>query len=215
MAFPTTYYLVSTTGEKLTITGALIRTVTPRLFFFGKHHKFGLNANEVGGGMGGVYATGVVDAGTPANSFALTADDYHTATPAAGSVLGKHDAYAQIDPRHTAVKLDVVEFWDAVTPGFACTASVATTSGSATVTVGDTRLFTVGQGITATGVPSGARIAGIVHTGGTPAASTQLILTHQATATATVEGTFTGGNLLGAMLRRDIRMEGAAISMLS
>lgn len=213
MSFPSTWKVLSRDGELTTITGAACRTVTPRLFYKGKMHKFGLSAAEVGGGMGGAFSA-LIDGGAVSTSGVLAADPYYATVPTASTVLAKHDAYTQTDPRHTSEKLDIVEFWDAATPGFAMTCSVTTTSGSASVVVSDaSKIFTIGQGISGTGIPSGAKIIGIA-VSATPATATTLYLSHQCTGSATVEATLTGANVLATFEKRDIKQEGAAITSL-
>lgn len=85
-----------------------------------------------------------------------------------------------------------VEFWSGVIGNALPTLSVTTTSGSATLTVSDNSLLTPGQAISGTGIPTGAVIMFVPF-----ATRTSVILTHQATASATVTATLTGSNYLG------------------
>lgn len=85
-----------------------------------------------------------------------------------------------------------VEFWDGVIGNAIPTLSVATVSGNATLTVSDNSLLTPGQAVSGAGIPSGAIIMFVPFT-----TRTTVIISHQATATATVIATVTGSNYVG------------------
>lgn len=147
----------------------------------------GSGAVTDGGGIG-MYA-----------GWALAIDSTATQTPIPEVYAA--DPILHIPPRQKAKLRTLVEWWDDVTPGVAMTLTITTVSGSAIITVSDAQLLTPGQGITATGVPTGAKILSILPlapsgaSAGSPTLTTA-VLSHQATASASVEATLTGSNKL-------------------
>lgn len=203
MAYPTTPYALNRDGIAVLLTGAACHTITPRIYYRGKTHSFGLLAYEVNGGTG---PTNIEDA-----TVSLTGNSFDGMAPFANSWAAKHDQYTLTDPRHTGEKLDMIEWWDATTPGHAMTMTVTTVSGSATLTVPSTRRLTIGQAITGTGIPTGAKIADFLNTSATPGLVTSVLLTHQCTASASVEATLTGANLIAQMPLRDFALFSPAL----
>lgn len=111
------------------------------------------------------------------------------------------DEYNHIWPRQTEKLRTMVQFWSGAI-GHAMTLTVDTTSGSATIIVPDNELLTPGQLISGTGIPTGARILSVLVPEAASATNhnfsrTKVILSHQCTATASVEATLTGSDLLG------------------
>lgn len=179
MSYPSAPFVLTRRQEKVPITGALIHTITPRLYWKGRHHSFGLGAVEM--------------------ASATITNGFTGEVPTSNTFAAKHDQYNKIPPRHTAFLVDMMEFWDATTPGVAHTRNVTTTSGSKEITVGSGRLLTIGQGISGTGIPTGARIDDIVIDAESPLALVKVILTHAATGSGTVEATLTGANLVAQL----------------
>lgn len=179
MAELDTFNILTRSGLKLPVTGVIGNpTITPRWVDSKGVIEFGLGANEVNGGMGGIFASGVVDSGTPANSFVLDADAYYNAVPLANSVLAKHDKYTQTMGRHDARLLSFMEWWDSETPGFEHALTFDGASGDAFITVSHIGLLTVGQAIASSGaspIPADTKIVGI----------------HASTSVAGVKPTFT------------------------
>lgn len=159
------FNVLTRTGFRLPVTGVEGNpTITPRWIDSRGVVNFGLGANEVNGGMGGIFATGVVDTGTPANSFVLDADSYYNATPTATSVLGSHDHMTKTMGRHDPRLLSFMEWWDADTPGFAHALTFDGSSGDPFITVSHINLLTVGQAISSAGdspIPADTKICGI------------------------------------------------------
>lgn len=103
------------------------------------------------------------------------------------------------------------EFWDGADVGFAGGITATTASGSAVITVPTNEGLVVGQKISGTGIPAGARIVGIPnapHSVLSDVANdmalyspygTKVILSHQATADATITATLSGSNWIGAV----------------
>lgn len=119
------------------------------------------------------------------------------------------DSVTAIEPRIWKKVRTRVEFWDAATPGVAMTLSATTVSGSATVTVPDNSVLTPTQEISGTGIPTGAKILSIPIT-----SSTTVILTHQATASATVTATLTGANYVGGYWEDEAQGDAPNVSIL-
>ena len=119
------------------------------------------------------------------------------------SSVAQSDDYTHIPERHCDEIHTLVEFWDSDTVGEAFTATIATTSGSATIVVPDSERFTPGQSIAATGIPTGAKVLRtITHAAGV-ITRTSVVLSHKATASADVEATMTGGNKVGEFLHKE------------
>lgn len=161
---------------------------------------------------GGAYAASndITDSQTISGSIAGGIDPTITlgVTPSTLQIVGsasteQDDSYTHI-PKRYVPKLDtLIQFWDALTPGQAMTISVTTVSGNATVTVSDATLLTPGQGITGAGIPAGTTILNFITQAAGVISTTAVVLSQQAIATATVEATLTGGNLLGEVMQSE------------
>lgn len=220
MAELTDFNILTKSGRILPVTGAAGNpTITPRPIHNGGGVSFGLGANEVNGGMGGIYAVGVIDSGTPANSIVVDAGDYYETAPTTGSVLALHDQVTLTTPRHNFEMIDFMEWWDAATPGlkFITSLTINGSSGSALVTVSDIRGLTVGQSISSVGntpIPAGTVIAGLYATpiiGATaPVFTVRLSQALVAIATASA-ATLTGANLVARIAVSDYQWHGEGL----
>lgn len=214
------FNILTKSGRILPVTGVVGNpTMTPRPVHRGGGVSFGLSAQEVNGGMGGIYATGVIYSGTPEDSFVLDADAYYNATPAAGSLLGKHDQFTLTTPRHNFELVDFMEWWDAATPGLKFITSIAISgaSGVSLVTVSDIRGLTVGQGISSVGntpIPTGTVITGLYATpiigAAAPVFTVRLSQALVAIATNSV-ATLTGANLMARIAVDDYQWHGSGL----
>ncbi len=136
------------------------------------------------------YTTDTANLQVPGSPGAATLVDNFETTLVSRVYLD--DVASAVEP-HIWKKIRTrVEFWSGAIGNALPTLSVATVSGNATLTVSDNSLLTPGQAISGTGIQAGSVIMSVPYT-----TRTSVILSLQASATATVVATVTGSNYLG------------------
>lgn len=211
MPLPTTLYNFLESGVQGKVTSGYRVTRRPIVVNHGK--RFRDIPAVVPGGAG---AVAVDTSAAPESSFQISAGvaaptlattlvngNVYSITATGASSVAQSDDYTHVPERHCDELHTLMEFWDSDTVGEAFTATVTTTSGSATITVADAERFTPGQGISGTGIPTGARVLRtLTHAAGV-ITRTSVVLTHKCTASADVEATMTGGNKVGEFLHAE------------
>lgn len=199
MAFPTTLYAYLEGGIQVKITGAVRETRKPVITW--DKEKYRDTPSLVVGGAAGTDSNAAPEVTSAQISGGVnptvTFDGSGTIEVTGASSVLQEDAYTHI-PKRNVPKLDeLVEYWDSETVGDAMTLSVTTVSGSAVITVPDAQLLTPGQAIAGTGIPLGTVILDILSESAGVITKTTAVMSQQATGTATVSATLTGGNRVG------------------
>lgn len=120
------------------------------------------------------------------------------------------DSVAKVEPRIWKKVRTRIEFWKGDGGvGTVVQMDIVTVSGNATVTVGSNALLVPGQSIVADGIPADAVIAEIPLD-----STTTVILSHKATASATVEATFGGSDYVGGYWEDEELGDGDEINIL-
>ena len=199
MAFPTTLYAYLESGIQVKITGAVRETRKP-VITWDKEKYRDVPSLVVGGASGAqgdatsLQSVSVAGGVAPTVTFVRGDNNVYAI---GGSSVSQEDGYTHV-PKRNVPKLDeLVEYWDSETVGDAMTMTVTTVSGSAIITVPDAQLLTPGQAIAGTGIPAGATILDILSESNGVITKTVAVMSHQATASAAVEATLTGGNRVG------------------
>lgn len=225
MALPTTIYVEKENGSQTLISNAVQWTRKRVLWSEGAYRdSFGAsfmggaipNANDIAGPSlaGALIGQGGVSGSGPATTTYLTEVPATISSPAQDvQVISLSDEIGHYPWRVKEYIRWQLQFWDAATVGLAIPSlSVATTSGSATLTTSDTTLLTPGQAISGTGIPTGAIVLAHLDISDGLPNRTQIIISSQATASATVIATLTGSNCLGSFFEDEIIGWGSAIS---
>jgi len=122
----------------------------------------------------------------------------------ADAAFNESDSYGHVLPRWKPKIRTLFQWWDSATPGQAMTFTGTTVLNDPNLTLSSARPLLVGQLLSGAGIPSGARIVEIKRATKFVASAslvsllaTEVVMSHQATAGATVEVTASGGNIVG------------------
>jgi hypothetical protein len=222
MGFPPILYIYKLDGSQTKVTGALAFT-RKRVVCYGTPYRDSFNAAWMGAGyLPYLVPNAPTVATAKIGGFPIGADgadvDVKTSTISDSSLskdtVSLPDEVSHYPWRSKQYLRYLWQFWDAATVGEAISLTVTTVSGSANVTVADSQLLTPGQEISGAGIPVGARISDFLTltSGSMQINQTQVQLTMQCTASATVTATLTGANLLATAFEDECSDWGEAIS---